>query len=62
MPTYEYECKACGNVWEADQSIKDEPMKECPSCKEPKAVRLVSGGTNFILIGGGWASDGYGGK
>jgi putative FmdB family regulatory protein len=59
MPTYEYQCKACGNTWEQDQKIKEPPVKDCPKCGEPKAKRLISGGTGFQLVGSGWASDGY---
>jgi putative FmdB family regulatory protein len=58
--TYEYACQACGHTWEAEQSIKDAPLKECASCGAPKAKRLVSGGTGFLLKGGGWYADGYG--
>jgi putative FmdB family regulatory protein len=59
MPTYEYKCVVCDYHWEIDQKITDEPIKECPKCKCDKAVRLIAGGTNFILLGGGWCSDGY---
>lgn len=62
MPTYCYECKLCGE-FEAQQSIKDDPLSECPKCKElgnksgsPK--RLISL-TSFQLIGGSWAKDNY---
>jgi putative FmdB family regulatory protein len=48
MPTYEYECSSCGLHFEKQQSIKDEPLKECPECKG-KIQRLVSGGSGFIL-------------
>jgi putative FmdB family regulatory protein len=58
--TYEYECAACGHQWEAEQSIKDNPLKKCVSCGKNKAKRLVSGGTGFLLKGGGWYADGYG--
>ena len=60
--TYEYICAACGHQWEAEQSIKDEPLKECPKCCEPEAKRQISGGQGFILKGGGWYADGYGSK
>jgi putative FmdB family regulatory protein len=30
MPTYEYVCESCGNEWEAEQSIKADPLKDCP--------------------------------
>lgn len=59
MPTYEYICKACQHTWEATQSIKDAPLEECPECGKPEAQRLISGGTGFRLLGGGWASEGY---
>jgi putative FmdB family regulatory protein len=62
MPSYTYECKLCGE-FEAQQSIKDDSLTECPTCKEagkdsgpPK--RLISL-TNFHLIGNGWAKDNY---
>ena len=58
--TYEYECQACGHQWEAEQSIKDSPLKQCASCGKDKAKRLISGGTGFLLKGGGWYADGYG--
>ena len=59
MPTYEYECKACHHAWEADQKITEPPLKDCPSCGEPEAKRLISGGTGFQLLGKGWYADGY---
>jgi putative FmdB family regulatory protein len=58
MATYEYECTACKHLWEQEQSIKDEPIKKCPACKKQKAKRMISK-TNFQLVGGGWASEGY---
>lgn len=59
MPTYEYACTSCGNEWEAEQSIKDAPLTECPRCHEATARRQISRGTGFILKGGGWYSDLY---
>ncbi|MFO0591213.1 MAG: zinc ribbon domain-containing protein [Polyangiaceae bacterium] len=59
MPTYEYACTSCGNGWEAEQSIKDSPLTECPACHQQTAKRQISRGTGFILKGGGWYSDLY---
>jgi putative FmdB family regulatory protein len=59
MPTYEYGCSACGHEWEEVQRITEAPNEACPKCGERKAHRLISGGTNFILKGGGWYSDLY---
>jgi putative FmdB family regulatory protein len=61
MPTYEYVCSACKNEWEAEQSMKDNALTECPRCKEQTARRQISRGTGFILKGGGWYSDLYAG-
>ncbi len=57
--TYEYVCTSCNHQWEADQSIKDAALKDCPKCKKATAKRQISGGTGFVLKGGGWYSDLY---
>src|SRR5512143_2393447 len=59
MPTYEYACRHCGHTWEAVQRISEDPLKECPNCKQPTAERQISAGGGFILKGGGWYSDLY---
>lgn len=59
MPTYEYVCEACKHAWELEQRMVDDPVKKCPKCKKQKAKRMISGGGNFILKGGGWYSDLY---
>jgi putative FmdB family regulatory protein len=59
MPTYEYACSACGHEWEEIQRITAPPIEVCPKCTKASAHRLISGGTNFILKGGGWYSDLY---
>ena len=57
--TYEYRCNCCGCEFEAIQSIKDEPLKDCPQCYEKSLERLVSGVTGFSLKGDGWYKDAY---
>jgi putative FmdB family regulatory protein len=59
MPTYEYGCSACGHQWEEIQRITAPATEKCPKCSQSMAHRLISGGTNFILKGGGWYSDLY---
>jgi putative FmdB family regulatory protein len=58
MPTYEYRCKSCDEVFETIQSIKAEASAECPKCHNITTIRLISGGS-FVLKGGGWAADNY---
>src|ERR1700690_2680449 len=57
--TYDYVCTACAHVWEAEQRITADPLKDCPECHQATAKRQVSGGQGFILKGGGWYSDLY---
>jgi putative FmdB family regulatory protein len=58
MPTYEYVCTSCKNLWEEVQRISDPPIKKCPKCSKRTAQRQISGGS-FILKGGGWYADLY---
>lgn len=59
MPTYEYACSECNNEWEAEQSMKDAALTECPRCHKSSARRQISRGAGFILKGGGWYADLY---
>jgi putative FmdB family regulatory protein len=61
MPTYEYECRACGHAFEREQRIHEDPIKTCPRCRKDEARRLISR-TSFVLKGGGWYSDLYSSK
>ena len=57
MPTYGYECKSCGYTFDVFQSMKDDPIKECPECKK-SVRRLINGGTGIIFKGSGfYATD-----
>ena len=33
MPTYDYECDACGHTFELFQAITEGVKKKCPECK-----------------------------
>ncbi|MEI8139537.1 MAG: FmdB family zinc ribbon protein [bacterium] len=57
MPTYEYECKKCG-VFELFQSIKDEKLKRCPTCKGT-VKRLMGSGAGIIFKGTGFYQTDY---
>lgn len=57
MPTYEYECKKCGH-FEFFQSIKEEKLKKCPSCKGP-VKRLMGSGAGIIFKGTGFYQTDY---
>ena len=50
MPTYDYQCGACGHEWELFQSMNDSPVKSCPNAKR-KAKRLLGLGAGLIFKG-----------
>lgn len=58
MPTYEYQCGACGHQMEAFQKMSDEPLTLCPTCHKPTLNKLISGG-GFQLKGSGWYVTDY---
>ena len=53
MPIYEYQCEACEAKLGKLQKLKDEPLRDCPECEQPKLKKLVSAAV-FRLKGGGW--------
>ena len=57
MPTYDYECEK-GHRFEAFQSMKDEPLRECRECGAP-VRRLIGPGSGFIFKGGGFYITDY---
>ena len=44
MPTYEYQCQACGHELEAFQSITAGPLRKCPECGKLKLKRMIGTG------------------
>jgi putative FmdB family regulatory protein len=66
MPTYEYACAKCGQHFDAFQSMRDEPFRECPKelCRLPKwgrgkVKRLLGTGAGIIFKGSGFYSTDY---
>jgi putative FmdB family regulatory protein len=66
MPTYEYSCLKCGQNFEAFQSMRDEPFRECPKelCRLPKwghgkVKRLLGTGAGLIFKGSGFYTTDY---
>ena len=57
MPTYDYKCNSCGNVFEVEQKISEQPLTDCPECKTGKVRRLISGGAGISFKGSGFYSN-----
>lgn len=55
MPTYDYECTRCGYEFGVEQSIKDDPLKECRKCGGrlrkllPRSLNLIFKGSGFYI-------------
>jgi putative FmdB family regulatory protein len=59
MPTYDYECEACGHAYEVFQNISEEPLKKCPECRKNKLKRLFGTGGAIVFKGSGFYQTDY---
>lgn len=59
MPTYDYECDACGEKFEKFQSIKAPSIRKCPSCGKLAVRRLIGTGAGVIFKGSGFYQTDY---
>jgi putative FmdB family regulatory protein len=59
MPTYDYECGACGHTFERFQSITAPASRKCPKCGRRTVRRLIGGGAGVIFKGSGFYETDY---
>lgn len=59
MPTYDYQCQACGHEMEAFQSITEGALRKCPSCGKLKLKRLIGTGAAVLFKGSGFYQTDY---
>ena len=59
MPTYQYECSACGHELEVLQSMTEKRLKKCPACGKNTLERLIGTGTGIIFKGSGFYETDY---
>ena len=59
MPTYDYECDACGHAFEIFQGINDPVKKKCPECSKLKLRRLFGTGAAIVFKGSGFYETDY---
>jgi putative FmdB family regulatory protein len=59
MPTYDYECDACGHSFELFQSMSEPVKKKCPKCSKPKLRRLIGTGAAIVFKGSGFYQTDY---
>ena len=51
MITYHYVCKQCSADFELLESIKDEPLKECPLCHSDQICRIIHAPLYVKVVG-----------
>ncbi|MEO2022928.1 MAG: zinc ribbon domain-containing protein [Pirellulaceae bacterium] len=59
MPTYDYECNACGHQFELFQGINDPIKRKCPECGRLKLQRLFGIGAAVVFKGSGFYETDY---
>ena len=59
MPTYDYECGACGHEMELFQGINEPVKKKCPECGKLKLKRLFGSGAAIVFKGSGFYQTDY---
>ena len=60
MPTYEYICEKCDHEFEVFQSIKADPLTDCPQSRCKGMVRrLIGTGAGIIFKGSGFYETDY---
>lgn len=59
MPTYDYECDACGHALEIFQGINDPVKKKCPECGKNKLKRQFGTGAAIVFKGSGFYQTDY---
>jgi putative FmdB family regulatory protein len=59
MPTYEYECTACGHRLDHFQSMSDPALRKCPKCGKLRLKRLIGAGAGVIFKGSGFYTTDY---
>ena len=57
MPTYEYQCNACGRIFEIRQRISEPALTRCETCGG--VVKRLLSAAPFILKGEGWYVTDY---
>ncbi|UGQ09325.1 FmdB family transcriptional regulator [Yinghuangia sp. ASG 101] len=61
MPTYQYQCTACGEGLEAVQKFTDDALTECPACQG--RLRKVFSAVGVVFKGSGfYRTDSRGGS
>lgn len=53
---YDYKCSKCNFIQEVIHGINEYPKIKCEQCQN-NMIRMITGGTGFILKGDGWTTS-----
>jgi putative FmdB family regulatory protein len=59
MPTYDYECRACGHEFDCIQRMSAGALRKCPDCGELRLRRRIGSGAGVIFKGSGFYETDY---
>ena len=59
MPTYEYECTACGHEFDLFQQMSESVKRKCPKCHKRSLQRRVGIGAGVLFRGSGFYETDY---
>ena len=58
MPTYDYKCGECGEVFEKFHGMSESPKVNCPNC-EGAAQKQIGAGSGIVFKGAGFYTTDY---
>jgi len=59
MPTYNYKCLSCDEMFVVFQSMSEKPISNCKFCSSKKIEKMISGGSGLIFKGSGFYLTDY---
>lgn len=57
MPTYDFQCRSCGHVFEKFQKMSDASVQPCQKCGADAELKISGGG--FVFKGSGFYITDY---
>ena len=59
MPTYDYECRECGQTFESFHGMNETPRIACKRCNSMDTFKKISGGAGIHFKGSGFYVTDY---
>lgn len=59
MPTYDYLCKKCGNLFEVFHSMTENPKVKCEKCGSQAVEKQFGAGMGIVFKGSGFYETDY---